>query len=335
MLPGRANKMATSVTMTARQAHWLTWLKQAQSHEMTQKQTAQRMHVSERWVRKLLQRMKVVGDAVVIHGLRGKPSNRRLPDQFRKELLDLVRANCADHSPKLVWAYLDEKHGIRVGRETLRQWMIQDGLWAPSHCRRKEVTRWGVARERRGEYVHWCSCQADWLGRGVDCGLNLIALVGDATSTMVARFANGDSAEDDLDALQDYLHHWGRPLGFRFSKVTFTRDSPEAALAVDSVKPSAQISRILDRLEIAWSSAEPPYPSASVQHFYSAAWARLSERLRKTGITTGEAANSYLRQVYIPSWNNRLTVTGTQQIPFVSPVHAGIPAAAVPWHAYR
>ena len=307
MFPGEVVRMATNV-MTPKQAQWLTWLKQAQNREITQKQAAQRMHVSERWVRKLLQRMKVVGDAVVVHGLRGKPSNRRLPDQFRRELVDLVRANYLDHSPKLVWAYLGEKHGIHVGKETLRQWMIQDGLWTPSRRRRIEVSSWGPRRERRGEYVHWCSCQADWLSRGVDGGLNLIALIGDATSTVVARFANGDSAEDNLSVLQDYLRQWGRPIEFRFSKVGFTPDSTEVALVADSVKPSAQISRILDRLEITWSSAEPPLPSGRVQHFYSAAWARLSERLRKTGIMTTDAANSYLHQVYIPSWNNRMTV---------------------------
>ena len=45
---------------------------------MTQREAAEKMGVSDRWVRKLLKRMSKQGDAVVVHGLRGRPSNRKL-----------------------------------------------------------------------------------------------------------------------------------------------------------------------------------------------------------------------------------------------------------------
>ena len=44
---------------------------------MTQREAAQKMGVSDRWVRILLKRMSKQGDAVVVHGLRGRPSMRR------------------------------------------------------------------------------------------------------------------------------------------------------------------------------------------------------------------------------------------------------------------
>jgi transposase len=282
-------------------------LKQAQGRQITQKQAAQRMQVSERWVRKMLQRMKVVGDSLVIHGLRGKPSNRRLPDEFRHNTLSLIRSAYPDHSPKLVWAYLAEKHGIQIGKETLRQWMIQDGLWAPTRRRGIEVSSWGPRREKRGEYVHWYACHADWLGNG-NGGQYLIAFVGDATSTVVARFAPVDAAEDHISVLQEYLKKWGRPQEFRFGKAVVQGDPPEIVLAADSVKPPPSILRILERLDISWSLVEPPSPSGRVQHFYAAAWNRLIERFRKNRVTSTESANRYLSQVYLPSWNSRMTV---------------------------
>ena len=52
----------------------LNWLKQARDGSITQREAAERIGVSERWVWKL-KRMAERGDAVVLHGLRGRPSN--------------------------------------------------------------------------------------------------------------------------------------------------------------------------------------------------------------------------------------------------------------------
>ena len=62
--------------MSQRERDELHWLKQAQQRTVTQQEAAQRIGVSERWVRKLLATMVEKGDAVVVHGLRGRPSNR-------------------------------------------------------------------------------------------------------------------------------------------------------------------------------------------------------------------------------------------------------------------
>jgi hypothetical protein len=50
------------------------------------------MQVSERWVRKLLRRMKTEKDRVVVlvHKLRGKPSNRRLSAELRDGIVKIL-----------------------------------------------------------------------------------------------------------------------------------------------------------------------------------------------------------------------------------------------------
>ena len=47
-----------------------------QSQPDPQKRAAEQMGVSERWVRRLFQRMKTERDRVVMHQLRGKPNHR-------------------------------------------------------------------------------------------------------------------------------------------------------------------------------------------------------------------------------------------------------------------
>jgi hypothetical protein len=62
---------------------------------------AEWMGVSERWVRKLLSRMRKKGDRVMIHGLRGKPSQQRIDRAVRARAVHLVRAEYLDFGPKL------------------------------------------------------------------------------------------------------------------------------------------------------------------------------------------------------------------------------------------
>ena len=57
------------IAMSQEERDWLELLKRAKDKVVSQRKAAQTMGVSERWVRKLLQRMKSEGDGVVVHGL--------------------------------------------------------------------------------------------------------------------------------------------------------------------------------------------------------------------------------------------------------------------------
>jgi hypothetical protein len=58
---------------------------------ITQVQAGKELGVTSRWVRELLRRMKARGDRAVVHGLRGKRSNRRLPEAMRARVVKLFR----------------------------------------------------------------------------------------------------------------------------------------------------------------------------------------------------------------------------------------------------
>src|SRR5438477_67903 len=69
---------------------------------LTQRAAAQQLGVSDRWVRKLLVRVKKEGDRGVVHRLRGRVSNRRLPEKVRRQALKLVEAQYRDFGPTRV-----------------------------------------------------------------------------------------------------------------------------------------------------------------------------------------------------------------------------------------
>jgi prolyl-tRNA editing enzyme YbaK/EbsC (Cys-tRNA(Pro) deacylase) len=79
------------IAMNQEERDWLDWLKRVQDGVVTQRQAAAKMGVSDRWVRKLLVRMKTDGDAAVVHGLRGRSSNRRLDAQTQARVVELLK----------------------------------------------------------------------------------------------------------------------------------------------------------------------------------------------------------------------------------------------------
>lgn len=84
------------------------------------------MGLTDRWVRELVRRYERVGDAVVVYGLRGRVSNRRIGEGIRRKAVRLLR--------QLGWHdFAGEQLGkrqIRVSKETVRAWMMAEGAWS-------------------------------------------------------------------------------------------------------------------------------------------------------------------------------------------------------------
>src|SRR5690242_15850723 len=85
--------------------------------------------VQRRQVFRLLRGLKQDGATSLLSKRRGKPSNHRLPAEVRTLALSIVRERYADFGPTLAAEKLAEHHGCSVSRETLRGWMIAEGLW--------------------------------------------------------------------------------------------------------------------------------------------------------------------------------------------------------------
>jgi DNA-binding Lrp family transcriptional regulator len=294
------------IAMSQKERDWLQWLQQAKQRKITQRTAAEWMGVSERWVRKLLFRMRKKGDRVVIHGLRGKPSARRIGHVVRGRAVRLVRAEYGDFGPTLAAEYLTAEHQLRVSRETLRQWMIAAGIWRAKKARAQSVHTWRARRSGCGDLVQWDTSEHDWLeGRGEK--LYLIAMIDDASSRAIARFAVQDSTLENMRLLRDYLQKWGRPLEFYTDQATLFTNAPRWNVELKGPPPKTQIGRALDQLGIGWIAAHSPQAKGRQERFFGTAQDRLVKGMRKAGVSTLAAANAYLARIYLPLWNERFT----------------------------
>ena len=285
----------------------LHYLKQVRDKKMTQKEAAGRMKITVRWVRQLVKKMKRKGDQVVVHALRGKPSNRKIAAKTRREAIAIVGREYADFGPTLASEYLAEHHAIQVSKETLRRWMINAELWKAGRSKLVEVHGWRPRRSCVGEQVQWDTCEHDWLeGRGPK--LYLIAMIDDATSRLYARFAWHDSTAENLRSVWGYVERYGRPLTFYTDKAGLFVTSPKHRRGAPvpeeaAVLPPTQIGRALRQLGIDWMGAHSPQAKGRIERFFLTAQDRLVKGLRKAEAASLEQANRYLEDLFLPHWN--------------------------------
>jgi hypothetical protein len=293
----------------------LVTLRKTKKRFITQAEAATELGVSVRHVKRLLKERKKRGDQAVVHGWRGRPSLRRLPEATKQEAIRILSEPVyAGFGPTLAAEYLSNKHGLGVSKETLRHWMMEAQLW---RGRRRKPEAAHVRRPRRtrcGELVQWDTSDHDWLeGRGDR--LSLISMIDDATSRLYARFVTSDSTVENRLVLWGYLERYGRPLAFHTDKAALfptaqkhRRDEP--GVEKDPLDlPPTQIGRALRELSMVWIPAHsPPQAKGRVERGFSTAQDRLVKGLRVAGASSLEQANAYLEQEFLPWWNQTLTV---------------------------
>src|SRR6267154_5054694 len=198
------------IALSQRERDRLRVLHEVKQKQITQMEAARRLKISDRHIRRLLFGLGERGDREVIHGLRGRPSNRRLAVRLEAKIMARVRQRYADFGPTLAAEHLAQE-GLPVSRETLRKWMVKASLWRPRAQRLKTIHVWRERRACFGELVMQDSSPFRWLEeRGPAC--QLIAVIDDATSRIWARFAEHDSTEENLKTLGGWLRSYGRPV---------------------------------------------------------------------------------------------------------------------------
>jgi transposase len=221
------------IAMSQKERDDLDWLRRVQAGTITQREAAEKMGVSDRWVRTLLERLNKQGDAIVVHGLRGRPSNRKLSDETRRQALAIVKQpDWHDFGPTFAAEQLGKRHRIQVGKETLRGWMIEAGLWKPKSRRLEEAHFWRPRRSAFGELVQWDTSEHDWLeGRGPV--RYLVRMIDDATSWSWGRFVERDATPHNMGVLWEYQDKNGRMVDVYTDRDSMFAVPPRAGESAD------------------------------------------------------------------------------------------------------
>jgi hypothetical protein len=264
---------------------------------------AQLMRVGYRQAKRLWRRFQAGGAGSLKHGNAGRVSNRARPPKQRKKILGKVQEKYSGFGPTLAAEHLASEDRLEVHPETLRRWMLAEGLWIKARKRKQHRQR----RERRahfGELVQLDGSFHDWYqGRaGKACLMNM---VDDATSTVEVYLGDGETIWAAARVLRQWIEKYGVPLALYTDwKNVYIREPTEKELLHGKV-PMTQFGRMCQKLDIQIIAANSPQAKGRVERSNSTHQDRLVKKMGRMQIRTHEAANGFLQEEYLPDHNQR------------------------------
>jgi transposase len=266
------------------------------------------MHVSYRQAKRLWKRYREEGAAGLKHRSAGRRSNHARESKFRNKALQLVREKYGGSvgerfGPTLAAEHLASEDGLNVDAETLRRWMLAEGLWSRERNRRRHLRR----RERKehfGEMVQMDGSFHAWLEeRGAEgC---LIDMVDDATNTTWAQLGEQETIWAVADGLRTWIERYGVPLALYvdWKNLYKRRATPKERLRGE--EPLTQFGRMCAKLGIELIAASSPQAMGRVERVHGTHQDRLVKKLRRKQISSHAQANVYLERDYLPEHNRR------------------------------
>jgi len=272
---------------------------------ITQKEAAEKLGISERQFRRILRRYRKERAAGIVSLRRGRPSNRRLPEEVDEKIRRWIRQpRFAGFGPTLMQEKLEEMAGIGVSKETVRKRMLSEGIYQAKVKKPKAVHPPRERRQRRGELVQMDGSYHAWLEeRGPKACLLLF--VDDATSQILAgKFAETESYFNYGALCKQYFHEVGIPVAFYSDRFTVFKVNRGGALGKESI---TQFQRALEEFGIDLICANSPQAKGRVERANETCQDRLIKELRLREINTYAEANAYLPE-FIQDYNRKFAV---------------------------
>ena len=309
------------IAMSQRERDVLKVMAPVREGKRTQAEAARLLKRSVRQIRRIQRRLEEEEDVGVVHGLRGRPSNHRLDPGIRSQALRAYRQRYLGFGPTLAAEKLSSE-GLAVSDETLRNWLLAEGLWERKR-RRDRHRRRRQRRECFGELVQADGSLHDWLeGRGEP--MVLLVMIDDATSKVVARFYPSEDTQGYMDLLWRYMRKHGRMVALYTD-----HDSVFCGEGQDRKTPQTQFSRALKELGIEWIAAGSPQAKGRVERFNGTAQDRLVKELRLAKARTIQEANEVLDKRFLPLFNRRFTVKPASRNNAHRPLHPSMQLASI------
>jgi transposase len=289
---------------------------------------AEHLAMSYRQCRRSYQRYRHEGDAGLVHKSRGRRSNRQTDPATRAAILERYEETYAGFGPTLAAEKLGAE-GYAIHHETLRRWLVAEGLWARQ--RRRSVHRQRrERRERFGELVQMDGSFHHWYGADhpQHC---LIEMIDDATGIRLCLLAEEETTEACMRLLWQWIERYGVPMALYTDRknvfVTERVATVEEQLAGE--EPRTAFGLACAKLGIAIIPANSPQAKGRVERAHGVMQDRLVKEFQLRGVTTIAGANAVLDGGFVEHLNEKFAVAPANEQNAHRAVPAGVRLAEV------
>jgi len=310
-----------TLAMSKNERRRLELFSRVRDGKLTLVKASELLSLSYRQAKRVYRRYQAEGDQGVVHGLRGRPSNRGVEPGKKARVLELYREKYGDFGPTLACEYLAKEDQEQVGVETLRQWLIEEELWVPR--RRRPVHRkWRERKGHAGEMVQLDGSDHDWFEGRREKAV-LLVLIDDATSRTYARLFEGETTEASFETFRRYVKLYGLPRSVYADKAAIYRTTRDATVDENLVDkpPETQFGRAMKELDVELILAHSPQAKGRVERRNAVFQDRLVKALRLKGISDLEGANAFLEEEFLADINKKFNAPPRER----SDLHRRVP----------
>lgn len=289
--------------MNAKERRRLVVLVELKAGKLELGVAARAMGVSYRQAKRIWKRYREKGDAGLVHGLRGRKGARGKDGDLKRRVVERYRERYEGFGPSHAAEFL-EREGMRVDHETLRRWLLEEGLWEKKRSRQKH-RQWRERRASFGEMVQMDGSEHDWLeGRGGR--MVLMVMVDDATNVVEARFFEAETTEASYAMMGRWIGRYGVPQSVYVDRDSIYRCArePNVEEQVEGKEPRTQFGRAMEELGVELILANSPQAKGRVERMNGVLQERLVKEMRLEGVKNLEEANRYL-EGYLERHNQR------------------------------
>jgi hypothetical protein len=274
-------------------------------------EAARRLAMSYRQVKRVWRRYREEGAGGLVHRGRGRGSNRSKGEEVRERCVEAYRGRLVGFGPTLAAEKLAEWGVAEVGHETLRRWLVAEGLWRRQRKRGRH-RRWREPKAQFGELVQVDGSHHDWFGRGERCCL--MNMVDDATGVSLARMAEEETAEAAMRVLGMWIARYGVPRALYADRknIYVNEREPTVEEQLAGEVPLTPFGKACARLGIRIIPASSPQARGRVERKHGVYQDRLAKELQLGGITTIAGANELLEGGFVEQLNGKFARPAAQ-----------------------
>ncbi len=264
---------------------------------ITNQEAADALGLSTRQFRRIRARYRRAGVDGLIHGNRGRPSRRRLPEELAERITQLMATTYAGFNDHHLTEKLQTVEGIPVSRECVRRLRLAAGLPAPRRRRAPKHRRRRERAAREGALVLIDGSEHAWLeDRGPR--FTLLGAVDDATGRLLALVVRPhEDLHGYVELLAAVLHDHGVPVAFygdRFGALVRNDAHWSLAEQLAGRQDPTPFGRMLEDLGIAYIPAHSPQAKGRVERVWGLLQDRLVSEFRLLGLHTIAEVSQHL-----------------------------------------
>ena len=296
------------IAMSSQELDRVAVLSRVVSKALKQEQAAKQLGLSSRQIRRLVHKFRQEGPSGLADKRRLCSGRQGFDKSLKEQALSLIKARYADFGPTLASEKLTEHHDMGICKETVRLWMIEEGLWQTKRRKKARVHQSRDRRSRRGELIQIDGSPHDWFeGRADKCCL--LVFIDDATGELMElRFVVSETTAGYFEAVRSYLAKHGRPVAWYSDKYGVFRVNQGSLL--DEDRGETQFQRAMRSLDIELICANSPQAKGRVERANQTLQDRLVKELRLAGVNSIEEANAFAPG-FIEEFNRRFAVQAT------------------------